>query len=129
MPIKIVFTNSKANLEAIYKFYNIYRMIERHWTGVVFEEKVADYIAHLQKDTFPQLNNIKGFQKASILQRTLADGEEFLIVTQWESMDAIQQFAGSDATQAVVPPEAATLMLRFDQEVRHYTVAHTTNAQ
>jgi hypothetical protein len=37
-------------------------------------------------------------------------------------MDAIRAFAGDDLARAVVEPEAAAVLTRFDQEVRHYEV-------
>jgi heme-degrading monooxygenase HmoA len=101
-------------------------MVSRHWTGLVKPGMAGDYIAHLKQETFPTLSSISGFKKASILQRDLAEGTEFLVVTEWESLEAIHAFAGADATKAVVPPVAQALMLRFDDRVKHYSVTHTT---
>jgi heme-degrading monooxygenase HmoA len=101
-------------------------MVSRHWTGLVKPGRAGDYIAHLKQETFPALSSIAGFEKASILQRDLAEGTEFLVITEWESLDAIRAFAGAEATRAVVPPVAQAMMLRFDENVRHYTITHTT---
>lgn len=101
-------------------------MISRNWTGVVKPERANDYIRHLQQDTFKKLSSIKGFINASILKREVTDGVEFLIVTQWENMEAIQQFAGATADIAVVPPAAQEMMVRYDPVVRHYTEVVTT---
>lgn len=73
-------------------------MISRHWRGVVKTEESDDYISHLQKNTFPQLVHIPGFVSASILRRSTALGVEFVILTTWHSMEAIQQFAASRLT-------------------------------
>jgi heme-degrading monooxygenase HmoA len=104
-------------------------MISRHWTGITKPGKGPDYIAHLQKDTFPKLSSIPGFIRASILQRDLPGGTEFLIITDWENMEAIKAFAGAEADTAVVPHAARDLMLRFDDKVRHYTISHTEPKQ
>jgi heme-degrading monooxygenase HmoA len=96
-------------------------MITRNWTGVVKPDRAADYITHLQHDTFKKLSSIKGFIQASIFKREVTDGVEFLIVTQWENMEAIQQFAGANADIAVVPPVAQEMMVRYDPVVRHYS--------
>jgi heme-degrading monooxygenase HmoA len=101
-------------------------MVARHWNGITKPGKADDYIAHLKNETFPHLSSIPGFIKASILQRDLNDGTEFLIMTEWESLEAIHAFAGEDASRAVVPAAAREMMLRFDDRVRHYTVSHTT---
>ena len=47
---------------------------------------------------------------------------EFLVVTRWESLDAIVKFAGADAEAAVVPPHVQSMMIEYDQRVRHYEV-------
>jgi heme-degrading monooxygenase HmoA len=100
-------------------------MISRHWRGVVKTEKSDDYISHLQKDTFPQLGNIPGFVSASILRRSTAQGVEFVVVTTWDSMEAIGQFAGELADMAVVPPVAQAMMVEYDKKVVHYEIAYT----
>jgi len=95
-------------------------MITRNWTGVVKPERTNDYIAHLQNDTFKKLAAIKGFVNAAIAQRVVTDGTEFLVVTWWESMEAVRQFAGDAADIAVVPPVAQEMLVRYDPIVRHY---------
>ena len=95
-------------------------MISRHWTGVAKKEKANEYILHLQNETFKQIQMIPGFISARILQRELNDGIEFLIVTEWESIAAIKQFAGEDPDLAVVPQPVKDMMIRHDRKVRHY---------
>jgi heme-degrading monooxygenase HmoA len=100
-------------------------MITRNWTGVVKPGRTNDYIAHLQNDTFKKLQAIKGFKDASIHQRVVTDGIEFLIVTYWDSMDAIREFAGEAADIAVVPKVAQDMLVRYDPVVRHYEEVKT----
>jgi len=95
-------------------------MIERHWKGITTKENAPLYIAHLQNDTFRQLAMMKGFISAAILKRDVKESVEFLIVTKWETIDAIRQFAGSDTDTAVVPPFVRKIMLKYDDHVRHY---------
>ena len=70
-------------------------MISRNWRGVATHEAADKYVRHLQLETFPELSRIPGFVSASILRRPTSNGVEFLIVTTWESMDAIRLFAGA----------------------------------
>lgn len=95
-------------------------MITRNWTGVVKPERTNDYIAHLQNDTFEKLRTIKGFKQATIHRRLVTDGVEFLVVTNWDSMEAIREFAGDAADIAVVPQVAQEMLVRYDPVVRHY---------
>ena len=68
--------------------------IWRQWRGLAETERADDYVEHLRRDTFPQLEHIPGFIDATILRRVVARGVEFLIVTRWQSLDAIRRFAG-----------------------------------
>jgi heme-degrading monooxygenase HmoA len=79
----------------------------------------------LQNDTFITVKKIDGFVSASILKREVLDGVEFLIVTKWESLDVIKQFAGEQIDKAVVPKLVEDMMIRYDDVVRHYELNFT----
>ena len=80
------------------------------------------YVEHLRTETFPALRELPGFVDASIYSRALAHGIEFLVVTRWESLDAIAAFAGPDPENAVVPAEVAAMMIDYDRRVTHFEV-------
>jgi len=98
-------------------------MISRHWRGLAKSDRAAEYEQHLRSETFPKLRQIKGFLGGEILKRTLQNGVEFLVISRWESVDAITQFAGPDVEAAVVPPKAQAMMVEFDERARHYEFA------
>src|ERR1700722_13436812 len=98
-------------------------MVERHWKGIASIDQSDNYTRHLITETFPKVSLMKGFVKATILKRPVAGGVEFLIVTTWESIEAIRQFAGEPVDMANVPPEARAMMVKFDEFARHYEVA------
>ena len=97
-------------------------MISRHWRGLSKPERAEAYVEHLQSETFPAIRKISGFVSASILRRQTERGVEFLVVTQWSSMKAIREFAGTEAETAVMPPSVRGMMLEYDHVVRHYEV-------
>jgi heme-degrading monooxygenase HmoA len=97
-------------------------MVSRHWTGTAKKERAEEYILHFQNDTFKQLETIAGFVSAQILKREVKEGIEFLVITNWQSIDAIRQFAGDQTDTAVVPQLVQDIMTRYDQKVRHYEV-------
>lgn len=97
-------------------------LISRQWRGLAKPADADRYVAHLREDTFPQLRAIPGFVEASILRRDHDEGVEFLIVTRWTSLDAIQAFAGRDAERAVVPDAVQAMMIDYDRTVRHYVI-------
>ena len=47
---------------------------------------------------------------------------EFLVVTRWDSMEAVRGFAGTEPSRAVVEPEAMAALDDYDREVRHYAL-------
>ena len=97
-------------------------MIERHWKGIAKAEEAENYIRHLQTKTFPHVMGMTGFIKATILKRPVDKGMEFLIVTVWDSIESIKQFAGEQVEVANVPREAQEMMIAYDPYARHYAV-------
>jgi heme-degrading monooxygenase HmoA len=97
-------------------------VIVRQWRALARSAGAAEYVRHLESETFPQLEAIAGFVGARILRRALPAGVEFVIETQWESLEAIRRFAGEDAELAVVPANVAALMLEYDRRARHFEV-------
>jgi heme-degrading monooxygenase HmoA len=70
----------------------------------------------------PELRRVHGFLGAEIGRRQIGDKIEFLVLTRWQAIDAIQGFAGSDIAKAVVEPGAVVALLDFDRGVQHYEV-------
>jgi heme-degrading monooxygenase HmoA len=97
-------------------------MISRQWRGLAKAARAQAYIEHLRTETFPAIGKLPGFINASILRRAVPEGVEFLVITHWTSVEAIQGFAGADAETAVVPPTVHDMMIEYDRVVRHYEV-------
>ena len=97
-------------------------MISRQWRGLAHQNRAQDYVEHLRAVTFPALRKIPGFVDASILSRPSGAGVEFLIVTRWDSMDAIAKFAGTDPEAAVISASAADMFIEYDRRVTHFEV-------
>jgi heme-degrading monooxygenase HmoA len=97
-------------------------MISRQWRGLAKRGFAEAYVEHLQSETFPAIRKLPGFVSASILRRAVGEGVEFLVVTQWKSVESIRAFAGPDAETAVVPSTVREMMIEYDRVVRHYEV-------
>jgi heme-degrading monooxygenase HmoA len=97
-------------------------MISRHWRGIAKPACSDSYVEHLRRETFPAIARLPGFLRASILRRAVPDGVEYLVVTDWASLDAIRQFAGDNVEAAVVPAAVREMMHDCDQVVRHYEI-------
>jgi heme-degrading monooxygenase HmoA len=97
-------------------------MISRHWIGVVKNQHEQDYIGHLDSTVIPNLSKENGLKNVYYLKRKVDKGVEFLIVTEWDSVEAIKQFAGEQYDKAVIDPYAKSLLISYDKKVRHYTI-------
>jgi heme-degrading monooxygenase HmoA len=97
-------------------------VIARLWHGWTTRENADAYESLLRSEVLPRIRRIDGHRGAYVLRDESEDGVEFVTVTLWETMEAVQAFAGDDHEQAVVPPEARNLLDRFDERVRHYSV-------
>jgi heme-degrading monooxygenase HmoA len=97
-------------------------MIARQWRGLAHSKHADVYVEHVRTETLPQLAMVPGFVGASILRREVGDGAEFLVVTVWESLEAIAQFAGADVETAVVPEKVQAMMIEYDRRARHYEI-------
>jgi hypothetical protein len=53
----------------------------------------------------------------------MGDEVEFLVISRFESLEAVRRFAGDDYERAVVEPRAQELLLRFDEHSAHYETA------
>ena len=97
-------------------------MIARIWKAQADTERVKDYVAHFEKNVFPELRQIMGFRSVYVMEKPNGDGMEIQVTTLWESMDAIRQFAGEQVERAVVEPEAQAVLRSFDTMVSHHEV-------
>jgi heme-degrading monooxygenase HmoA len=97
-------------------------MIARLWSAQTTLAQAPAYREHLQSKVLPALQSVPGYGGAMLLERALADAVEILVITYWQSVDAIRGFAGTDLEGAVVAEDAAALLTHFDGRVRHFEV-------
>jgi heme-degrading monooxygenase HmoA len=97
-------------------------MISRQWHGLAKPGFAEAYVKHLKNETFPAIGKLPGFLRASILRRDVSEGVDFLVATEWDSVESIRAFAGANAEDAVVPQNVREMMIEYDHVVRHYEV-------
>jgi heme-degrading monooxygenase HmoA len=97
--------------------------VARVWRGVASAGPDADaYLEHLTRDVLPALDQIGGHRGAQVLRRAHEGGIEFVVITFWDSMDAIRAFAGDEPDRAVVEPAARAVLRDSEETVAHYQV-------
>ncbi len=104
-------------------------MIVRSWSGRATAAGAESYIIHFRRNVLPAVQRITGNQGAMLLRKSVADEIELVVLTFWDSMASIHEFAGKDATQAVVEPEAKAVLKTFDTHVQHFDLVLDTRSQ
>jgi heme-degrading monooxygenase HmoA len=107
-------------------------MISRIWHGWTKPENADAYENLLRKEILPGIHRVKGFKGAQVLRREQPDGQqsdaknrgevEFAVITLFDSLEAVKQFAGEDCEVAVIEPAARKLLSRFDARSAHYQI-------
>ena len=97
-------------------------MVVRTWRGYAVAAEPQAYPKHLLQSVRPKLERLAGFRGLYLLRRRGLEEIEFLVLTLWDSMDAVHAFAGDQPERAVVEPEARAALVRFDDTVSHYEV-------
>jgi heme-degrading monooxygenase HmoA len=98
-------------------------MIARLWRGVVRAEDADEYAAYVQQTGIEGYRQTPGNQGAWLLRRPAGQGrEEIVTLSFWDSVPAIQAFAGEDFERARYYPEDDRYLVERDLTVVHYQV-------
>jgi heme-degrading monooxygenase HmoA len=100
-------------------------VIARLWHGAVTAAKGDEYMRYLERTGLPDYRVTPGNCGVYVLRRAEDGVEHFLLVSLWESRDAIRAFAGDDMERARYYPEDAEFLLELEPTVTHYEVAAT----
>lgn len=97
-------------------------MIARIWRGAVRADDADEYAEYMRGTGLREYRETPGNLAAYMLRRDEGDLAEFVMVTFWESMDAIRAFAGDDPERAVFYPEDERYLVERDLTARHFEV-------
>ena len=97
-------------------------MIARIWHGVTPAAKADEYLEFLNISGVPDYQRTPGNRGVYVLRRLEGDRAHFLTLTFWDSLQAIQGFAGEDVEKAKYYPEDKDFLLEFEPKVMHYDV-------
>jgi heme-degrading monooxygenase HmoA len=96
--------------------------IARIWKARAIPDNAPRYVAYFEAHVVPELKAITGYEGATVMVRA-GDVVEVTVVTRWESMKAVEAFAGDPVDAAVVHPAAAALLTDYDRHVVHCEIA------
>jgi heme-degrading monooxygenase HmoA len=97
-------------------------LIARIWRGVTRAQHGDEYLDYLERTGLSEYRGTPGNLGVSVLRRVVGDRAEFVLISYWESMDAIKAFAGEDPERAVYYPEDDRYLLEKSPTVDHYQV-------
>jgi heme-degrading monooxygenase HmoA len=100
-------------------------MIARLWHGSTPVSRSQAYLDFLLKTGVPDYRKNPGNRGVQILLRKEEDVAHFLLVSLWDSMEAVGRFAGPDVDRAKYYPEDPQFLLELEPNVVHYEVAYS----
>ena len=103
-------------------------MIARTWAGATRAADADVYLDYLKATGLGAYGATPGNRGVLALRRIEGDRAEFLILSLWESEEAIRRFAGDDIGRAVFYPEDDRFLVAREEHVNHYEVAFRAEA-
>jgi heme-degrading monooxygenase HmoA len=97
-------------------------MIARIWQGATKAEDADTYFDYVHQTGLTQYRATPGNLGVLALRRVVDGRAELLLLTLWESEEAIRRFAGDDIGHAVFYPEDERFLVEKEDRVSHYEV-------
>jgi heme-degrading monooxygenase HmoA len=95
--------------------------VARIWKGRTLTSKADEYQRYLDTG-ITKVRSTPDNRGVSVLRRSEGDQTEFLVLSVWESVDAIKKFAGEDYRKAVLLPRDREYLLEVEPNVLHYEI-------
>lgn len=97
-------------------------MIGRTWRGWTAAEDAERYAAYVARTGIAGYRETRGNMGAQVLYRISGDRAEFLVLSFWESLEAVRAFAGDSFERAVFYPEDEQFLVDRDLVASHWEV-------
>jgi heme-degrading monooxygenase HmoA len=97
-------------------------VIARVWKGATRAADADQYLDYLRHTGLAAYARTPGHRRTITMRRIDGDRAEFVLVTLWDSMDAVRAFAGDEPERAVFYSEDDRFLVARDDRVTHYDV-------
>lgn len=97
-------------------------MIARTWRGTTRPEDADAYVKYLEKTGFHEYRATPENRGVLALRRVDGERAEFLLLTLWDSEEAIRRFVGDDIHRAVFYSEDDRFLVERGERVDHFDV-------
>jgi heme-degrading monooxygenase HmoA len=98
------------------------RMIARIWHGRTLTAKADEYERYLEVTGVAKILKTQGNHGVEVLRKTGGPQTDFVVISYWESVDAIKKFAGANYEKAVIMGRDREFLLEVEPSVLHYEV-------
>ncbi len=96
--------------------------IARLWFGSTNDEDADAYVDYLERTGAAAHRATSGNRGSLVLRRRRGGRAEFLVLSFWESEEAIARFAGEPIDRAIYFPEDERFLVDRRDEIDHYEV-------
>jgi heme-degrading monooxygenase HmoA len=97
-------------------------MIARIWSGSTRASDADTYLDYLRETGLGEYESTPG-NRGVLTLRSIEDGKaKFVLISLWDSMEAIRRFAGDDVEASVYYPEDEKFLVEKADRVTHFEV-------
>lgn len=96
------------------------RMIARVWHGRTLTARADDFEKYLGASGVKKMLATDGNHGVEVLRRTDGAQTDFVVISYWESIEAVKRFAGPDYQRAVILPRDSEYLIEVEPGVVHY---------
>jgi heme-degrading monooxygenase HmoA len=97
-------------------------MIARIWHGTTRVEDYEVYTEFMKSEAIPDYKKTDGFIKLTFLRNITDNIGHFTLITFWDNLDVIKNFAGENYEKAKYYVQDQEFLLNFEENVAHYEV-------
>jgi heme-degrading monooxygenase HmoA len=97
-------------------------MIVRVWRGETRAAEAEAYTSFLSETAYPDYGGVSGNRGWMLLRRPLGDSVELMLVSFWESMEALRRYTGGDPDRPKYYPEDRAALLELPDRVDHFEI-------
>jgi heme-degrading monooxygenase HmoA len=97
-------------------------VVARHWRGWTSAADADRYVEYLNETGVRELCGTAGNRSVQVWRRLNGGRAEFVVVSLWESREAIRAFAGEDIEVARFYPDDERYLVDREETCTHYDV-------
>jgi heme-degrading monooxygenase HmoA len=97
-------------------------MIARIWHGIASIDKADEFSEYINETGVRDIKAATGNRSVYVLRRLDGTQAHFMMISLWDSREAIAKFAGPDIDKARYHPRDEEFLLELEPTVKHYQV-------